>query len=52
MSFCSPRLLVRLEERASCQIIEEYIPAEESGHYFCNAVAEIDLAEESSLRHG
>lgn len=52
MAVSNPRLLIRLEERASCRVIEEFVAAEDAGQYFCNAVAEIHLSQMSSLRHG
>ena len=48
----SPRLLVHLGERASCQVVEEFAAAEAAGRCLTNAVAEMHLEEGASLRHG
>ena len=50
----APRLLCMLGAGASAEVIEEYAhPASGAGSpHVTNAIAEIDLAEGASLKHG
>lgn len=50
----APRLLCVLGANASAEVIEEFVsPASDSGSpHVTNALAEIDLAEGASLKHG
>lgn len=52
LATASPRLLLHLGERASCQVVEEFAAAEAAGRCLTNAVAEMHLEEGASLRHG
>ncbi len=48
----APRLLVVLGKGASGALVEEFAGAGPVDAYFCNAVAEVVLAEDSQLVHG
>ena len=53
-TMAAPRLLCMLGAGASAEVIEEYVsPASGAGSpHVTNAIAEIDLAEGASLKHG
>ena len=51
-AFSSPRLLLRLEENASLEVVEEFVGSEQQAKYFTNAVAEVHLDEGAQLNHG
>ncbi len=48
----APRLLVVLGKGASGAVVEEFAGAGPADAYFCNAVAEVVLAEDAQLMHG
>ena len=48
----APRLLVVLGKGASAEIVEEFGAGGQAGRCFTNAVAEIYLGEDASLKHG
>ena len=53
-TMAAPRMLCMLGAGASAEVIEEYVsPASgASSPHVTNAIAEIDLAEGASLKHG